>query len=431
MFFNTAEVSAFLSQIPPALLSEAATRRLTSFVCKFPRNEQWTTNAAHNGTLGLEFRLCGNDQVDVALPLTRHDGDTLLRLSNDKRYGAWLTANEPWQCFMDLLRLWAAGDTVLGRDRLFWIEWDIESEASEKALPAPKVFVPVQNGPIDPTIMYGHWRLSYLASLIEALTKREPPKALLERLGEGLSSLPRDAYIRYMGLRCTRGPEGVRLSCGGLPVDRIAPWLERIGWVGAKNLTGYMYPLLQSLSSSNGQNHIEYVNIDFDLFGEPRPTVGLEFPLQARGIQHGILEKGFLDKLIDLKLAQPAKVEALVQVPSATLVEEGTARGRPKYKYEEYTMSRSRSLRTRLSMRRHTPDRRLLAIVEISNLWFRSLLMGKARGEVLSRVGEISLGDLAALSCSACVQVEAADRRYQIGLCPNMPRFRLLTWEFH
>ena len=330
MFFNTTEIASLLSHIPPALLSDAAAQRLMALVRKFPMSESWTTNAAHNGVVGLEFRLSDSDQVDVAFPLTRHDGDTLIELLQDVQNDGWL-ADEPWRCFMDLLRWWAMGDTILGRDRLLWVEWDIEGEGTQDETPAPKAFVPIQRAFDDPPIMYGRWREAYLISLFETLTRRDTPKLMFDRLGEDVRALPRHAFLRFVGLRPSRNLPGMRLSCAGLLEDEIPRWLARLGWEGSKRLEDCMAPLLRCLSPGEGARHIGYVNVDLDTSGEPRPTIGLEFPLRVSAIRSDILEVEFLEKLVDLNIARADKVEALCRIPSATLVEDDT-KSKPKYK---------------------------------------------------------------------------------------------------
>lgn len=288
MFFDVATLSHLIDDLPTALCTSMARHGLQSVIRRFPLAEPWGSLAGRTGIIGFEFRLAEHDdQVDVAFPLTSEDAEMMVRLW-DHADGAWLKGHPQLYNLIRFFRFWVTEEAgwLLTASRLAWLEFDILRGDSADQL-ASKVFVQLKNSANWPPALAGGWLGIYFDEVFSLLTDLgKPSKALHDRFQMSISSLPEQAYPRYFGVTLpVATPAYIRVTYRDIGSDALTGWLERIGIpvVHADTIGNVAVAL------SSDQTKCRTINVDYDLSGNARPVVGLEFFAGTDVSENGLL----------------------------------------------------------------------------------------------------------------------------------------------
>lgn len=165
----------------------------------FPSVLPIRTEASLVGAVGLELRMNGDDQVDVLVPVSRVDGDRFLQVWRDGTLGAWMGDAAGWGGLVQLFAWWDTTDSVLGRDRLVWLEFDVAARVARDGIPVPNAFVEVTASEKASDVLDGRRQRLYVNSLHAILCGRPAAPALLDRFDECVMRLPTGAFVRFCG----------------------------------------------------------------------------------------------------------------------------------------------------------------------------------------------------------------------------------------
>ena len=316
MFFDVAILSRLIDDLPTALCTSMARHRLQSVIRRFPLAEPWGSLAARTGIIGFEFRLAeDDDQVDVALPLTSEDAEMMVRLW-DHSDGAWLKGHPQLYNLIRFFRFWVTKEAgwLLTDSRLAWLEFDILRGDTADQL-ASKVFVQLKNSANWPPALAGEWLGVYFDEVFSLLTDLgRPSKALHDRFQMGVSSLPERAYPRYFGVTLPLAtPAYIRVSYRGIFSDALTGWLEEIGI--PKVHADTIGKVAVALSSD--KTEFLTINVDYDLSGNARPVVGLEFFARADVSENDFWAESVLERLQMWHLCSAIKSGALARFGGA------------------------------------------------------------------------------------------------------------------
>jgi len=320
LFKLTHIIDQAAEDISPLLFSPAAVRQMKSVVERFPEVQARTIGPARLGVIGLEFRLAsGAEQVDLTFPILGEDRDVMVSLGRDSTQGGWLHEEPVWQRIWQFCCRWADAKTLLGQHvKLLWFELDVNSEASQGALPAPGIFV---RFPPETTAKASRetWR-RILSDVLSLLTGQAPRPALVEHFERCRRSLPPGAFVQYVGLMLSRGGDTVRFVFADLSEPDLPAFLEAIGW---SERSGDLLEKLHAVTTSpEGERlHRGASALQVDI-GPPGilPRIGLEYVLdRSKQVETGIEERRFLERLVARSLCSAEKLEALLELPGRTL----------------------------------------------------------------------------------------------------------------
>lgn len=176
MLFDSRKVDPLIDDLPSPLCTARARARLKATTRLFPHRPPWTTVASRAGVVGLEFRLAAkSEQVDLAVPVTADDAETMVRLWDDP-VDSWLRVHSRLSNLMEFFRFWHTAEAAktLTDSRLAWIELDVDPAGTPNHLPI-KVFVQLKNAAHWPPALAGSWLSTYFESVFAKLTGSGPP----------------------------------------------------------------------------------------------------------------------------------------------------------------------------------------------------------------------------------------------------------------
>jgi hypothetical protein len=304
-------------QVPEALWSPAAVRRMKAAVESFPDLDGRDIGPVRWGVIGLEFRLrAAAEQVDLTFPLLAEDRDTILALGGGVE--PWLRRAPAWGRVRELCRCWADGRSRLAaRVKLLWIELDMDEARRADAVNSPGVFVR-----FDPAATADEGRESWqalLSDVLVALTGAGPRPALLREFERCRGALPPGAHVQYVGLMLSRGAEAVRFVFAGPAESDWPAFLEAVGFPGeAARARG---ELAMVTTAAGRRLHPGPTAIQLDLGPDGvLPRFGAELVLD-RAVQTvgRIAERAFLEHLAARGLCTDDKLASLLELPGRSL----------------------------------------------------------------------------------------------------------------
>ena len=277
--------------LPPALVSASALARI--------RGLGERVQAPLAQVVGLECRLGPQDQIDVAFGV-RSPGRELLAGRRSNSEIATLKQFDPvWRRIGALCERWI--DSLQERVEEFWLEFDLEAELDVTSTPSVFVAFAQESGCHD------------AIAVVETLAPELLTPSVRRNLENCFEQLAPTARIPYLGFMLPRKHPGVRVVIQ-MPESDMFSYLTSIGWPGdMDDLAGTMARLRTTDSPMAG-----LVNLDVaDDIGHP---VGLEYTLdRSRQVRGGLLEREFLDRLVELGACLPHKRNALDGWPGYSL----------------------------------------------------------------------------------------------------------------
>ena len=194
------DIIEWMRSLPRELVSTDSMRRIGDLVRRFPSVLPIRTEASLVGAVGLELRMNGDDQVDVLVPVSRVDGGRFLQVWRDGTLGAWMADAAGWGGLVQLFAWWDTTDSVLGRDRLVWLEFDVAARVARDGIPVPNAFVEMTSSEKASDVLDGRRQRLYVNSLHAILCGRPAAPALLDRFDECVCSIcGRNAGPRWQG----------------------------------------------------------------------------------------------------------------------------------------------------------------------------------------------------------------------------------------
>jgi len=312
-----------LGSVPQAdlapLVSEDARRRIARLAGELGIPVQ---------TACYECRLAANDdRVDLAACLFPPDSPAPTDLGQSTAFSALrgtFANNADWTRTLELLEAWSApGSSLRGRIPFIWIAFDIDRELSR--LPSPCVGLCIDPAFFARRLDSPHQvaeDISTLETLADSFNRffagaglTDTTKALLRACLEepGLEA----KHLSYMlGRASAPFKLDVRLD-----VDRVADYLQRIGWPGPARKVAAS---LRELAPSAGK-------IQLNLVLQPQLTQPLEVEFFTMTAEAPAVErKLFLETLVAKGLCSPDKADVLwrlVEEPVGDAGGQAVARG--------------------------------------------------------------------------------------------------------
>jgi hypothetical protein len=259
--------------LPPEVVSPAAVARMQRAASAlFPVSG-----------VGFEARLAGDPaQVDLCMRVTPEDGSAAILGGWHPNHapGAPLLDDPYWQRLARLSRLlWAAEDALL-RPFVNRIGLELDSNDLDGACARPSIAffdVPTTTGPSG-------------AGLVKTLTDIVLPLALERTLSDAqrrqiralVAALAPIGRLRHVGASLQRPDPAIRLVFG-VPLDRIAHCLSRLGFGGRADAIG-------AAASAIGGDLTE-IALQVDVTDTVGPRVGIEFHANRAEAWAGLLKR--------------------------------------------------------------------------------------------------------------------------------------------
>ncbi|MBJ7614345.1 MAG: hypothetical protein DLM67_24710 [Candidatus Nephthysia bennettiae] len=281
-------------------------------------------------TFGFEVALdqaAGGADLAVAVTALHGGREMLAGLSGP---GSPLPrSDEPaWAAVGALCRAWALpGSTLEAELHNVALEFDLPD--GQGGLPPPNVFVGARTGILPPRPAHpGQLELPVVGSEAWLLDTALP------LLGRELSPGRRDALVRcfealpagsrafQVGVMLARPVEALRVCVLGLDYEKVAPFLQRIGWPGDLE---ELHVRLGALAAN-----AESVILDVDVADAVLPSLGLECFAAEDGDQDLVQRwSRFLDPLVRAGLCRPERSRALLEWP--LMIRESEAPSWPRH----------------------------------------------------------------------------------------------------
>lgn len=244
---------------------------------------------------GFEARLAeGSDlSTDCALNLSPIGGEYLA--SGNVGHGS-----DAWRKVAHFYRLWGQTHSTPYADAAAtWLEFDS----------AP--------GPPEPNLMFGYWPNDEKSdrpwpwmqdTVFPALFSGGYPEPLQATLQTCFEALPGTEGDFQFGLMLARPVQAVRMCIFDLPIEAMAPYLRRIGWMG--DISG-LEKLLKAFAP-----HCHFIGLHLDIAGPVLPHIGIEANFKSgswsRQPHREPRWHGLFETLGRLGLMSPAKHAALL-----------------------------------------------------------------------------------------------------------------------
>ena len=212
-----------------------------------------------------------------------------------------------WAAVGALCRAWVEGAAPHWRAvQHLWLELDLDDAPGDGRLPAPSVFVA-----LDERVTVGG-TAGAAGELLEAVLAPLRPggmdPATRTRLQEVLSRRPPAAAVPYVGVMLSRSRAPIRLYLSRICAEGIPATLHDVGW--AEGAVAEMEETVEAIRTPDGPR-IGMLHVDL-LDGALLPRLGLEFTFRRRPQLRGRMVEGpFLDRLVERGLAAPERRAAL------------------------------------------------------------------------------------------------------------------------
>ena len=304
-------------QVPQALWSPAAVRRMKAAVERFPELDGRDIGPVRWGVIGLEFRLgAGAEQVDLTFPILAEDRDAILGLEGAVE--PWLRRAPAWGRVRELCRGWADERSRLAsRVRLLWLELDMAEASAGEAVTSPGVFV--RFDPAATTEESPHSWQALLSEVLIALTGEGPRPALLRDFERCRGALPPGTHVQYVGLMLSRGAGAVRFVFAG-PAEADWPaFLEAVGYPGEAARSRRDLAAVTTAAGRRLHPGPTAIQLDLGPAGVV-PRFGAELVLDRAVQAEGrIAERAFLEHLAARGLCSDDKLASLLELPGRSL----------------------------------------------------------------------------------------------------------------
>lgn len=250
--------------------------------------------------------------VDYIVRVTASGRRILAGRNPHIRLSPGLRSAPGWIGLRRLCSLWSDDASLRRHVASLWLEFDLGpgSRGGEEIARRPSVFFGTNRSEIS--ALAPEDRADLAADLVRALVPggdRHAGRSLLTRCVERLSAV---ASVPYLGVMLGRSDRRLRLYVSGIPARELPSRLRQVGWPGdGVVLARY----LDHLGSGDlvSMAHVE-------ISGGMRADVGVEYAFRRGPQLRGrVVERGFLDRLVDVGLCSPAKRDALLQWPGHTV----------------------------------------------------------------------------------------------------------------
>lgn len=255
---------------------------------------------------GFECRLGeGITQIDLQQCIFAKDNEpkilaehiaTVALSSNVFEQSAWNRIRQFCEAWSDSSSYLHEGITEI------WLEFDLNELAPQTLVPSVFITLNRQNTDSDKA-------LKIAETALELLWGQQIVKPLQSNLHRCFTACSTPARISHIGVMLSRQIEALRINVSWLPPDKIASYLQQVGWLEpAHEIETLALQLLDV---------IDRVRICLDVGTTVYPKLGLEcFFNQQHGLELGWLP--FLDNLVARGLCRPEKREALIAWPGYT-----------------------------------------------------------------------------------------------------------------
>lgn len=271
-----------------------------------PRNRRNLAEAAARMApiprIALECRL-GDDapRIDVQQCIRRDDGEPgLLRDFLEATQPAARAGGGAWARLYRFCAAWADPATRLhgGIGEIF-LEHDLEGDA--QAANPPSLFFSVTDaGGADAASE------EVVHEALSLLLPESRPAALAGNLDRCFAACPPGAFVAYVGAMLGRAAQAVRVNVKRLPLDELAPFLDRAGWTGSRRVVERW--------AAWAYDRLDRVTVCLDVGPVVYPHVALECALALQPA-HEPRWHALLDELVGAGLCAAANAPAFLTLP--------------------------------------------------------------------------------------------------------------------
>ncbi|AFZ23929.1 hypothetical protein Cylst_1654 [Cylindrospermum stagnale PCC 7417] len=233
----------------------------------------------------LECRLAvNNPQIDISTMVLNHD----IHLPKN------LLKHHVWKRLQTICEDWANPDSFLNEKlREIWLEFDLHGKPSDQ--PIPGIFLVLN--------LAANWDENLLLQMAQNLFENQIKSKLATNLKICFDTLTDTAKIIYLAAMLSRNTDILRLNISGLPQDKLAIYLDKIGWNGS---VSELEEIISKISAFT-----DTIVLSFDVGETVLPRIGLECYLLDKP-QDEPRWQLFLDYLISQGLCSLAKSKAVL-----------------------------------------------------------------------------------------------------------------------
>lgn len=292
----TEHVQAIAPFLPLALVSRHALLRIEALPAALPDRLPKMRHSM------IECRLSRNPSDARTQRAVHEQVDLAWKIAPEELAGFEGIPGETWEALARFGRAWAAAGSSdpIREVYLAGLELDLDRSPNHGILPA--VFFCF--GRCDAGTTF-----AILEALLESFGGRSPGIGAACR--RCIEALPSGAGVNYAGLMLSRRSDALRLGVEHvLPLDRILPYLDAIGWKGSRaSLAGFFDSLPEVLASC-----APVLAMDVGQHVERR--LGIELLLaHPEALRNNRLQR-LLDHLVKLRLCAPRERDAILRWPS-------------------------------------------------------------------------------------------------------------------
>jgi hypothetical protein len=290
----------------PVLLPGPARERVIWVAGRIPAP---LTRAAY-----LECRLRdGPDPVDLIFRVEREGAEILAGRNPAIGPGHLRGCGPAWRQVAALCGAWLdAPHPAWSLVRHLWLELDLDAPAAPGAppVPSPSVFLALED---DATVgMDAATLLEVLCTLLEPLAPGGVDPDSRRRVLSVLERRPPGAAVPYVGVMLSRARQAVRVYLSRVQARAVPGLLDRVGWPEdqARHAAGVLAQVAAGETPPLGMLHLDVLE------GALLPRLGLEYTFERKAQVRGqIVERAFLDRLVECGLCRPERRDALLAWP--------------------------------------------------------------------------------------------------------------------
>jgi hypothetical protein len=290
----------------PELVPDAAREQVIRVAGRIPAA---LTRAAY-----LECRLRdGPGPVDLIFRVESPGAEILAGRNPAIGAGQLGRGGPAWGAVAALCRAWLdGGDPAWALVRHLWLELDLDAPAAPGAppVPPPSVFLAFDD---DATAgMDADALVALLDVVLAPLAPGGMDAESRARIRGVLRRRPAGAAMPYAGIMLSRPRQALRVYLSRVAGAAVPGLLDQVGWPEeeTRDAARVLGELHAGVSPALGMLHLDVLE------GALLPRLGLEYTLERKPqVRGGIVERAFVDRLVECGLCLPERRDALLAWP--------------------------------------------------------------------------------------------------------------------